>query len=90
MVDTVAPGASTVNTDESVDFAVWLGEYLTLTPVKAEAAPLAIVMLKASAGRVFRILLGSLRSLRVSSPVLLWRRPSGSGHHRQSQGPWPS
>ena len=39
VIDAVAPGASTVNTDASVDFAAWLGEYLTLTPVKLGALP---------------------------------------------------
>ena len=71
MTDTLAPGSRTVNADATVDLAARLGEYFTLTPVKLGLAPLSVVMLKVLAGRVLRTVRGSLRSLRVSSPVLV-------------------
>ncbi len=71
MTDTAAPGARTVNALESADFAAWPGEYLSLTPAKPGRAPPSVVIAKVSAGRGLRTPLGSLRSLRVSSPVFV-------------------
>ena len=48
------------------------GTYFTLAPVKVALVPVAsLVILKVSAGNLDRGLRGSLRSLRVSSPVLV-------------------
>lgn len=48
------------------------GTYFTLAPVKVGFAPVAsLVILKVSAGSFDRGLRGSLRSLRVSSPVFV-------------------
>ena len=44
---------------------------MSLTPAKLGLEPSAAVMVNVSAGIVFKTLLGSLRSLRVSSPVLV-------------------
>ena len=54
-----------------VDFAASLREYLTLTPVKLGLVPSSVVIAKVFAGRECKALRGSLRSLRVSSPVLV-------------------
>ena len=71
VTDTDWPGARTVKTDGSVIFAALSSEYLTLTPVKSGLAPSPVVMANVLAGRVCRAPRGSLRSLRVSSPVLV-------------------
>ena len=69
--ETDVPGAMTVAAQGSADVAASVGEYLTLKPMKSGLAPLSLVMMNASVGRVSRMLLGSLRSLTVSSPVLV-------------------
>ena len=65
------PGASTVKAEGSVDFAASMREYLTLTPVKSGLEPSSVVMSKVLVGRTCSAPRGSLRSLRVSSPVLV-------------------
>ena len=68
--DTDWPGASTMKSDESFIFAA-LSKYSTPTPVKIGLEPSLAVMTNALVERVCRALRGSLRSLRVSSPVLV-------------------
>ena len=55
----------------SVDFAASMREYLTLTPVKSGLEPSSVVMSKVLVGRTCSAPRGSLRSLRVSSPMLV-------------------
>ena len=55
----------------SANPAALLREYLTLTPVKSGLAPSPVVMAKVLVGKECRALRGSLRSLSVSSPVLV-------------------
>ena len=64
-------GASTVKAEGSVDFAASMREYLTLTPVKSGLEPSSVVMSKVLVGRTCSAPRGSLRSLRVSSPMLV-------------------
>ena len=71
MSNTDSPGLRTVKIEGSVIFAALLGEYLTFTPVKAGLAPSLVVIAKVLVAKVCRALRGSLRSLRVSSPVLM-------------------
>ena len=68
--DTDWPGASTMKSEESFIFAA-LSKYSTPTPVKVGLEPSLAVMTNALVERVCRALRGSLRSLRVSSPVLV-------------------
>ena len=70
MSDTDSPGLRTVKIEGFVIFAALLGEYLTFTPVKAGLAPPSVVIAKELVAKVCKALRGSLRSLRVSSPVL--------------------
>ena len=70
MSDTDSPGLMTVKIEGSVFLAALPGEYLTFTPVKTGLAPSLVVIAKVLVAKVCKALRGSLRSLRVSSPVL--------------------
>ena len=60
-----------VKAEGSVSFAALPREYLTLTSVKLGLAPSSVVTAKVLVGKECRALWGSLRSLGVSSPVLV-------------------
>ena len=68
---TDSPGARTVKERAFVLLAALLGTYLTFAPMKLGLSPESVVMSKVLAGSVCRAPRGSLRSLRVSSPVLV-------------------